>query len=302
VSTEQASSVHLPSEQIYELATTQPTLSLPEHFGERGFANGNLPIKMPDHLIILIMESIGSLDDLFNFGLVNKRFYRLFKSRELSLIKNALFEMSPAAWELREMSPPWAMHWQPLFDPDSQVPEYAPALYLDRYARDIYTLAQLKSRILILCTPFLRDDTVKGLSGVDAVRAEEIDDAFWRIWTFCRIFGRGEGRDNDLEGQMDWLKGGVKAGRLNGVSSSLTDPFSMDSVLVEQLEGFARGNGSHGLSARQLYDIIEIWMCLRVLLQPLHGKCLEARKAGIFHDKGVPEGDTTREKSVLGKN
>jgi hypothetical protein len=302
VSTAQASSVQLPPEQIYELAATppSPSSSMPAMFMEQNHMPVDFPIEMPDHLVILIMGRIDSLDDLFNFVLVNKRFYQIFKRRELFFIKGALFRMSPPAWELREMSPPWKNEWQLLLEPDTPLPEYTPESYLDRYACDIYTLAQLKSMILVRCSPFLRRDTVKGLSGVDLVRAEEVDDAFWRIWTFCRIFGSGKGRENDLEGQMDWLKGGPKARSSFGASSTVTEPFGMNNVLFEPPEGFARGNSVAGLSAKQLYDMTEIWTCLGVLLQPLHGKCVEARNAGIFQGLDIPEGDTVREETALG--
>ncbi|KAJ5166339.1 uncharacterized protein N7482_005120 [Penicillium canariense] len=315
VPTAQASSVQLPSEQIYELAATPPSPSsvMQAIFAERDQVrvdspvdfpvnfSVDFPVEMPEHLVILIMERIDSLDDLFNFVLVSKRFYQIFKRRELSFIKSALFRMSPPAWELREMSPPWVTEWQLLLEPDAPLPEYTPGLYLDRYARDIYTLAQLKSMILVRCSPFLRRDTVKGLSGVDHLRAEEVDDAFWRIWTFCRIFGSGKGRENDLEGQMDWLKGGPKARSSVGALPTMTEPFGMNNVLFEPPQGFARGNTLAGLSAKQLYDMTEIWTCLGVLLQPLHGQCVEARKAGIYRGLDVPEGDAVREEIVLGK-
>lgn len=303
VSTARASSVQLPPEQIFELAATppSPTSTIPAMFMGSPHMPVDFPVDMPEPLIISMMERIDSLDDLFNFVLVNKRFYQIFKRRELHFIKGALFHMSPPAWELREMSPPWKNEWQLLLDPDTPLPEYTPELYLDRYACDIYTLAQLKSMILVRCSPFLRRDTVKGLSGVDIVRAEEVDDAFWRIWTFCRIFGSSKGRENDLEGQMDWLKGGPKARSSFGASSTVTEPFGINNVLFEPPEGFARGNSATGLSANQLYDMTEIWTCLGVLLQPLHGKCVEARNAGIFQGLDIPEGDTVREETALGK-
>lgn len=303
VSTAQASSVQLPPEQIFELAATppSPTSTMPAMFMGSPHMPVDFPVDMPEPLIISMMERIDSLDDLFNFVLVNKRFYQIFKRRELHFIKGALFHMSPPAWELREMSPPWKNEWQQLLDPDTPLPEYTPELYLNRYACDIYTLAQLKSMILVRCSPFLRRDTVKGLSGVDTVRAEEVDDAFWRIWTFCRIFGSGKGRENDLEGQMDWMKGGSKARSSFGASSTMTEPFGINNVLFEPPEGFARGNSATGLSAKQLYDMTEIWTCLGVLLQPLHGKCVEARNAGIFQGLDIPEVDTAREETALGQ-
>ncbi|KAJ5205384.1 hypothetical protein N7472_001832 [Penicillium cf. griseofulvum] len=299
VSTAHASSVQL-TEQIYELPATPPSPSstLPPQVKHNVTVKSTLPEDMPVDLILSIMQSIDSLDDLFNFALVNKKIYTAFKSRELSMLKNALFKMSPPAWEMREMSPPWEMEWQLLIDPDSQVPEYTPTLYLQRYAQDIYTLAKLKALVLARCAPFLRRDTIRGLAGVDNTRAEEVDDAFWRLWTFCRIFGCGKGRENDIAGQMDWLKGGVQAKSHFTSSSTMTQPFGMNNVLFEPPEGFGRGN-LNGLSQKQMYDLTEIWTCMGVLLQPLHGKCIEARKVGIFDGLDVPDDDLALEETVL---
>ncbi|OQD61628.1 hypothetical protein PENPOL_c016G06727 [Penicillium polonicum] len=299
VSTAQASSVQL-TEHIYELPATPPSPSsaFPSEAELNVPVNIPLPEDMPVDLILSIMQNIDSLDDLFNFALVNKKIYLAFKGRELPMLKNALFKMSPPAWEMREMSPPWEMEWQLLIDPDSQVPEYTPTLYLQRYAQDIYTLAKLKALVLARCAPFLRRDTIRGLAGVDNTRAEEVDDAFWRLWTFCRIFGSGKGRENDIAGQMDWLKGGVQAKNHFTSASMMTQPFGMNNVLFEPPEGFGRGNLS-GLSQKQMYDQTEIWTCMGVLLQPLHGKCIEARKVGIFDGMNVPDGDLAREETVL---
>jgi hypothetical protein len=300
VSTAQASSVKIP-EQIYELPATppSPTSALPAELMDQP-VNVTLPADMPVDLILSIMEHVDALDDLFNFALVSKKIYTAFKQRELPLLKNTLFKMSPPAWELREMSPPWEMEWQLLLDPDSQVPEYTPTLYLQRYAQDIYTLAKLKALVLARCAPFLRRDTVRGLAGVDNKRAEEVDDAFWRVWSFCRIFGCGKGRENDIAGQMDWLKGGVEAKGHFTSASTMTQPFGINNVLFEPPEGFGRGNLS-GLSQKQMYDMTEIWTCMGVLLQPLHGKCVEAREVGIFNGMDIPEGDLVREETMLGK-
>ncbi|KAG0160589.1 hypothetical protein PDIDSM_8119 [Penicillium digitatum] len=74
VSTAQASSVQL-TEQIYELPATSPSPSpaLPSEV-ERSFpVNIPLPEDMPVDLILSIMQSIDSLDDLFNFALINKK-------------------------------------------------------------------------------------------------------------------------------------------------------------------------------------------------------------------------------------
>ncbi|KAJ5894942.1 hypothetical protein N7495_006633 [Penicillium taxi] len=286
---------------VYELDATPPTpftfQQVMEPLFSQKFIIANWSENLPDHIIMTLMQNATSLDDLFSLAIVNRQFYRVFKEQEMSLIKSAVFKMSPPAWELREMSPPWdteVLHR----DPDAQVPEYTPTTYLERYAQDIYALAKLKSMMLVRCVPFLRHDTVRGLSGMDYARAEEVDDAFWRIWTFCRIFGSGKGREADLEGQVDWLKGGAKARAFAGAASTMTEPFGMNKVLFEPPKGFGLGN-IEGLSPKQLYDMTEIWTCLAVLLQPLHGKCIEARKVGIYDGMDVPEGDANREQTVL---
>ena len=88
VSTAQASSVQLPPEQIFELAATppSPTSTIPAMFIGSPHMSVDFPVDMPEPLIISMMERIDSLDDLFNFVLVNKRFYRIFKGRELHFI------------------------------------------------------------------------------------------------------------------------------------------------------------------------------------------------------------------------
>ena len=278
-------------EVIYELEAL-PSL--------RTVKMGKFPTNVPKSMILSILSHSDSLDDLFNFAVINKSFYRVFKENELQLIKNSLYDMSPPAWELREMSPPWNAEWQILLDPDAQVPEYTPTLYLRRYAQDIFTLAQLKSLILARCSTFLRHDTIRGLAGLDSTRAAEIDEAFWRIWTFCRIFGCGKNREDKVEVQIDWLNGGAMA--MQGQTPKTTAvaaPFSLSNVLFEPPVGFGRGN-TGGLSQSQLYDMTEIWTCLSVLLQPLHGKCDEARGVGIFDGFDVKEGDSPKEEEILG--
>ncbi|RAL02694.1 ubiquitin-associated domain-containing protein [Aspergillus ibericus CBS 121593] len=258
-----------------------------------------MPATLPVRVVLSILEQVNSLDELFNVAVLRRDFYRVFKQHELRLIRRAVFATSAPAWELREMSPPWDAEWQILFDPDAPVPEYTPACYLKRYAQDIYTLAHLKSLILARCGTFLRPETIRGLSGMDDVRATEIDDAFWRVWTFCRIFGSGKHREGDIVGQLDWLRGGAMAmGRRVSVVTSIADPYDANSVLFEPPAGFGHGNKG-GLSKEQLHDMTEIWTCLGVLLQPMHGKCSEARAAGIFDGHDVAVNDPAKEEAVL---
>ncbi|KAB8237702.1 uncharacterized protein BDW43DRAFT_297385 [Aspergillus alliaceus] len=286
-------------EAIYELEGGVPEPSSKPMISDCQLASQMLA-NLPDKVVLSLLHQVCSLDDLFRFAIITKQFYHVFKQHELELIKSAVFTMSPPAWELREMSPPWSTEWQILVDPDTPVPEYTPALYLQRYAQDIYTLTQLKLLILTRCETFLRPETIRGLSGRDDARAGDIDEAFWRIWTFCRIFGCGKSREGDIVGQVDWLNGGVMAvsDDKHGSAASVTEPFGMYNVLFEPPSGFGRGNGG-GLSNDQLYNMTEIWTCLGVLLQPIHGRCKEAREAGIFAGHQVAEHDNARAETVL---
>ncbi|KAH8431392.1 uncharacterized protein LDX57_009055 [Aspergillus melleus] len=287
------------SNMVYELHGDSPQQKVDPDCPLRRESLASMPSYLPDKIVLLIMERACSLDDLFHMAVIDKQFYRVFKDHELRLMKNTVLTVSPPAWELREMSPAWDCEWQILVDPDAPVPEYTPFLYLQRYAQDIFTLAQLKSLILAQCDAFLRPETKSGLLGADETRALAVDDAFWRIWTFCRIFGCGKNREGDMMGQLDWLDGGIAAmDRSKSSSMSVTEPFGVDHVLFDPPEGFGRGNRG-GLSRDQLYDMTELWTCLGVLLQPLHGMCREAREAGIFQGHDAPEADPLKEEATL---
>ncbi|KAL4918105.1 hypothetical protein BDW62DRAFT_182376 [Aspergillus aurantiobrunneus] len=284
---------------IYELESGLPEQQIKTPVSPPFVPGGEMPGTLPDEIVGLILRQCSSLPDLFNFAVMNKQFYRVFKQNELDLIKSTVFQMSPPAWELREMSPPWDCEWQVLLDLDAPVPEYTPSLYLDRHTRDLYTLVKLKSLILARCGTFLRPETIRGLAGQDDTRAAEIDNAFWRVWTFCRIFGCGKGREGDVVGQLDWLNGGVMAAsQHSSMTMSISEPFGINNVLFEPPEGFGRGNKG-GLSQDQLYDMTEIWTCLGVLLQPINGKCEEARRAGVFNGHDVAGKDPVKEEKTL---
>ena len=154
-----------------------PELKSPKALPE--IVNIKTPVGIiSDNVVLRLMAHVGSLFDLFNCAFVNKQFFRVYKKGELFLIKNALFQTSPAAWELREISPPWRKNWQGLKEPDMPVPEYTPTTYLENYGRDIYTLGKLKSLIVFNCASF-RQDTKQGLAGTDPVRAADLDEALW---------------------------------------------------------------------------------------------------------------------------
>ena len=246
-----------------------------------------------ERVLLRILQSLDNLKDLFAAAEVSRGFYRTFKRHELFLIKNALWCMSPAAWELRQMSIPYS-------ELEDGATDYRPNMYLQHYIRDLLTMVKLKAMILDHCKTFLRPETISGLAG-ETDASPHIDDAFWRVWTFCRIFGCGKGREDDIVGQMDWLKGGVLAKQQSSDTRTLatSDRVAMNSVLFNPPNGFARGNGG-GLTAEELYDMTEIWTCLGVLVRGFQGRRQEAREFGIFDGTSITTGDVEEENQALG--
>jgi hypothetical protein len=218
--------------------------------------SSSIPADVAENIILRIMSNLTTLKDLFATAALNKGFYNTFKRHEMYLIKATLFKSSVAAWELRE---------------SSEENHITPTAYLRQYSVEIYTMGMLKSLILVQCESFLRPATIAGLVGTDQARSIEIDAAFWRVWTFCRLFGRDAGENEEIESQIDWLNGGHFARE--------SDPSTSYGV----------GNGD-GLSKSELYDMNELWTCLSVLVQTFHGRVAEARTAGIFDDCKVDEG------------
>jgi hypothetical protein len=262
--------------------------------------NLRMPACMTDEVVLSLMKNVDNLDALFKYAQVNRQFYRVFKNNELPLIKNALFNMNPPAWELREMSPPWSDNSNGLKDPDAPVPVYTASSYLQHYARDVFALVRLKALIYARCGSIVRSETIGGLTGENDIRAAEIDEAFWRVWTFCRIFGCGKNREGDLNGQIDWLNGGYLAKKNKSGATVITaEPFfSMNNVLFDPPSGFGDGNGD-GLTCNQLYDMLEIWNCLGTLVQGFNRECKDARVAGIFDGLDISVGDIAKEEAML---
>ncbi|OJD25243.1 hypothetical protein ACJ73_03389 [Blastomyces percursus] len=269
-----------------------------EHAGSKVMLCEPIPSEVAKSVIYEILQKIDNLEDLFNLAVINKAFYSVFKDHSLTLIKDTLFCMSPAAWELREICPPWEAGCDEAGDIDMPVPEYTPNLYIHHYTRDLYTMVALKSLILVRCETFLRPDTARAMAGLDETRCAEVDEAFWRVWTFCKLFGCGKGREDDVTAQVDWLNGGRLAESENrGTSIVMQYPAGVHSVLFNAPPAFSKGNHG-GLSATELYDMMEIWTCLGVLLQLFHGKCKEARDFGVFDGLKVADGDVAKEESL----
>jgi hypothetical protein len=260
------------------------------------------PIISPagaETLILNILRHLDHLDDVFAAALVNHGFYRVFKRHELDLIKSTLRAMSPPAWEFREIAFPGhdRLHAEDLemMRPEE---EYSPTTYLQLQKHDIRIIRAVKLEILEKCQSFVRPEISAALMSTNPSESARVDDALWRIWTFCTIFGSGKGREDDLVAQMDWLNGGALAHQ-ETCTFSISGTDFMNDTLVGMSETFGKGNEG-GLSAEQLFDIMELWNCLAVLLQSFEGRTVQARQAGIYDNTDIRGGDIDGEEMMLG--
>lgn len=270
---------------------------------QRELAERQISARQAEEVILHIMQSVQCLDDLFNTVVLNKGFYRVFKRYELELLKTVLKNDSEPAWEFMETSKPCAEGTDDEGNPISAIPiDYTAATFLRTYVESHATLISLKALILAKCQSFLRTTTVIALASDDPTVSVRVDGALWRIWSFCRIFGSSRGREDDLVGQMDWLRGGQLAHQQTCTSTIVSsDSFYMSSVLLNAPEYFARGNGKTGLSAEDLYDMTELWNCFNWLVQGLEGRTEQARQYGVFDNTEVRGGDIDGEEAMLGK-
>lgn len=255
------------------------------------------PTVVAEDVLLHILARLYSPQDLFNTAIVNKGMYRVYKENELHLLRTAVYNESPASWELREWSPPDRDAVESS-ERNSEL-EHSPLSYISSYRHDGAMIERLKRLILERCQSFLRRETVFALSTPTHPNAPRFNDAFWRIWTFCQIFGYLKNREDDITGQMDWLKGGVLANNEDCIAS--TEPnmdFDMRSVLISPPACFAEGNKG-GLNAGQLVDMTEIWTCMTVLLQSYHGRVGQARFYGVFDQCEVETGDIEGEEMIL---
>lgn len=250
-------------------------------------------------VILNILRSLDHFEDLFATAVVNRGFYRVFKRHELELIKSILRKMSPPAWEFRELAFPGhdLLHAEDL-EMTRPEEEYTPSTYLQLQKRDIQTIRVVKSQIKETCQSFVRPEISMALISENPVESARVDNALWRIWTFCKIFGSGKGREEDIVAQMDWLKGGLLVHQQACTFSIMSTDY-MNDTLVGAPECFAKGNEG-GLTAEQLFDMMELWNCLGVLLQGFEGRTAQARKAGIYDNTDIRGGDIDGEEMMLG--
>ncbi|KAF1348632.1 hypothetical protein BDV97DRAFT_268519, partial [Delphinella strobiligena] len=245
-------------------------------------------------VLLHIMSCLDSIDDLQATSMINKGMRQVFKANEVSLLRTVLKNKSPAACELRE----WSQVQFSEIHVGSGL-EHTPSTYMHDIRHDHSILQALKVLILDRCRSFLGNEAVAGLTWGDDVNSQRFDDAFYRLWCFCKIFGCEKGREDDVTGQLDWLRGGLLAHQQDCAATvNVNLEFDMGSVLLNAPDHFAMGNAG-GLSASQLYDMTELWNCMAALLSGYHGKIGHARNAGIYDSMDVPFGDVVQEEAVL---
>lgn len=261
----------------------------------------NITPTCAEGVILGIFRSLESLDDLFATAVLNKGFYRVFQRYELDLIKGTVRGTSPAAWEFREIAFPGH---DMLHDEDLEMTrpseEYTPSTYLQLHKRDVQVIRLIKSLIKDKCQSFVRPEISIALISSNTTDATRVDDALWRIWTFCKIFGSGKAREDDIVAQQDWLKGGIMVHQPACTFSIMSTDY-MNDTLVGAPECFAKGNQG-GLTAEQLFDMMELWNCLGVLLQGFAGRTDQAREYGIYDCTDVRGGDIDGEEMMLGRH
>ncbi|KAH0566423.1 hypothetical protein GP486_000171 [Trichoglossum hirsutum] len=210
-----------------------------------------------------ISHYVGNSDEV-----ADHRFHELCEEIQLRLMKDILHATSPAAWELRET--------------DEQVEEYTAAKYFKDHNRDLLTIASLRSHIR----------QFRAFSGhnIYISPSKELDDAFWRVWTFCKLFGCGKSSEGDISDQVDWLRGGRLAQERARYCSS--------QIGTEPCVVFGKGNRG-GLSIRELHFMKAVWQCLGGLLKGFRSRCELARKYAIFEYVDVDEDETLSLSNLL---
>jgi hypothetical protein len=258
------------SEDSDKIVVERPDLDVDFQFSQALVSSG------AEEVLLNILQSLDHVDDLMSTAMINKGMYRVYKDNEMMLLRTALHNQSPAAWEFNE----WCL-------PGDETPidqEFDAKSYIQIYRRSMHILQALKGEILQNCYSVVRRETAAALALSAHRNGQRVDDALWRISCFCKVFGSGKGREEDVTGQLDWLKGGILANNVDLTSTmNMNLDYELASVLLNPPEYFAKGN-VNGLTAAQLYDMTEIWSCLTTILQSYHGHTSEAREFGVFDE------------------
>ena len=208
----------------------------------------DLSPRSAELVIFEIMSNLDSLADLLAFAMVNKGFYAVFRMHPLTLVGSILFRTNPSAWE----------NLQTKFGESVK-----PTTYLNTFEQRSATISTLRTSILIRCDGVLRPETLAGLIRVDKLRSFAIDQALWRIWTFCDLFGAGAETRSELLAQSLWLSR-YRAG---------------GSMLIAGSKELRKAR----LSEDELFMMDEMWSCVNSLLQGYHAQIRAACLLGLFN-------------------
>ncbi|KAL7661816.1 AP-2 complex subunit sigma domain protein [Aspergillus niger] len=226
-----------------------------------------------EDMILNILLQIDDLDDLFSFAQTSKATYHVFKRHELPLMENTIRRRSPAAWELRQMSD----------INENTDPQDVPSatVYYRSVTRDLRALATLKGLMMTHCRGVMRTSSYAALARPSSAGARRLDNAIWRVWTFCFLFGMQTGRETDMDGQVSWLRG-----ETGSPFQPCPDPKDVASILFDPPPGFGEGNPG-GLTVSDMQDMDEVWTCMKYMLGFLRGETERARRFGVFQSAGV---------------
>ena len=276
----------------------EATYSSPTTHDFAAFIEEAITPKSAEQVILNIFQHADNFADLFATARLNRGFYSVFKRHELELMKGALYNFSPAAWEYRESS-----STQIISATRDSFSDYTPTTYVQFHRRDQYIINDLRAQIARHCQRILRQDTINNLHSIGAAGTRRIDDAIWRIWTFCDIFAVNRRTENDFVGQMAWLNGTRSPPTSNTRSKTLSSGRSSTSTntSTKSRRSFARGN-PEGLATDQIEDILEIWACFGLLLQGIKGpgRVAQARRYGVFDGMEIDFSNPRAEEAMLG--
>lgn len=224
-----------------------------------------------------LLNNASNLEALFDLAHRDAEFSRIYKSIELPLIRGTLQRSRPEEWELREMGIASALGSDQILKPGSDEyfrqlacapsesgPTWTAKDYLEHYAYEMAICAYVTGLILVEYRKraYIDLERHRALENGGNTRGKEMQQAFRRVWTFCRIFGPCKGREDDTAGQQAWLAGydptvGLNCHRhLGGFHSE---------VLDLPPPSFGHGNRG-GLRRVELEDMMAIWKCLENLI------------------------------------
>ncbi|PVH94156.1 hypothetical protein DM02DRAFT_540057 [Periconia macrospinosa] len=255
----------------------------------------SIPAEVAERVLLKILQTVETLDDLFSCAVVNRGFYRVFKRNELDLIKRTLWTMSPPAWEYREIC----------YELDLPKEEYTVASYLQNYEKDLTTICSIKGLIKENSQASIPLSIIDAAGSEDPEDCRRVEDALWRIETFCKISAsRKSGiqmlSETDMTAHIDWLQGGILASL-----SKTDDNVSVDEPLKRVPTFFGKGNSD--LTIEKLMDMLNLWTCVGKIFPTAEGNINLARDInlarsyGIFDRFGLGEHDMDGHGKILGK-